>query len=99
MRLDNIIGAAPGIAKRLRKRMPYAVRDIMRHDVPVVYPDTPLWEGVRLLVKHNIILPVLEKDSTQLLGVVTQQSAMRYLLQIVEKQESGDTPAPSSDRG
>lgn len=87
IRLDNIIGASPGIAKRLRKRMPVPVRDIMKHDYPQVNPDTQLWEGIRLLVKHVGMVVVLKKDSHKLEGIMTQQSAMSYLLQLVDQQQ------------
>ena len=88
LRLDHIIGAAPGVAKRLRKRMPFAVRDIMRHDYATVTPETPLWEGVRMLVKTGTIVPVLKKDTHKIVGILTHHSTIRQLLHLVQEQES-----------
>lgn len=87
IRLDNIIGAAPGVAKRLRKRMHIPVREMMRREFPVVHQDTQLWEGVRLLVKHGCPVPVVKNDTNYLVGLLTPQSVTAQLLKLVREQE------------
>jgi CBS-domain-containing membrane protein len=73
------IGAAPGVAKRLKKVLPLKVSDLMDRKITAVYPETPLWEGVGLLVQTNAPVLVVEPKSGKLLGVITNQSALDEL--------------------
>lgn len=55
------------------------VREIMRHKVIVVTPDTPLTEVAQLLLQHRIGgLPVVEHG--QVVGVISESDLLRKLL-------------------
>lgn len=82
--LDFVIGAAPGVSKRLRKLKPQKVGDIMDRKVIVLHPHTPIWEGIRLLVKYGSPLPVINEEDGVFLGIVTEQSAVQELEKSIE---------------
>jgi len=76
---DVTIGAAPHIAKRLLKALPLAVHNFMDRTFQVLYPETPLWEGMRGLLKSNAPMVMLQSDTRQLVGLMTIESAVRAL--------------------
>ncbi len=83
LRLDYIVGAAPGIARRLQKMLPLKVSDLMEpmKDLRFVTPETPLWEGVRLLAKYDSPLCVVEShENNRFLGLLTPQSVTHAML-------------------
>lgn len=86
IQLDITVRAAPGIAKRLRKVYPLTVAEIMERKFAVVYPDTPIWEGVNHLVNINTPLAVVDGDSNKFLGFMTSQSAMDELQRLQESE-------------
>ena len=62
--LDIQLPAAPGIAKRLKNVQLIPVEQLMqRADFPVVYPETPTWEGVKAMVQTNLPLIVEDQQS------------------------------------
>lgn len=77
--LDFVIGAAPGVSKRLRKLKPQKIGEIMDRKVIVLHPHTPIWEGIRLLVKYGSPLPVISEEDGRFLGILTEQSAVHEL--------------------
>lgn len=79
IQLDIQIGAAPGIAKRLKKVLPLTVGDVMNRKFNAVYPETPLWETVNQIVMHNRPIIVVEPKSGKALGIINSQSALEEL--------------------
>ncbi len=79
MQMDIAVQAAPGIAKRLRKVGPLKISELMERKFNTVHPETPLWEGVNLLVQHGSPLLVVESETEKLLGMMTQHSALDEL--------------------
>lgn len=94
-RLDFIVGAAPGVAKRLRKLYPLKVEDVLKKDCCVVYPQTPTWEAIRLLVKYGSPIPVVEEKSGIMIGIITEQSALADLKNILEEIEEDEKESAS----
>jgi predicted transcriptional regulator len=86
-RLNFVIGASPGVAKRLRKIYPSPVKDHLFKEVVVVSPDTPTWEATRLIVKYGSPLPVLEENTGKFVGLISEQSLFRELLEILDEVE------------
>lgn len=82
-RLDFIIGAAPGVAKRLRKLYPKKVEEVLNGKCCVLPPDTPAWEAIRLLTKYGSPIPVVNEEDGSLIGIVTEQSALEHLKMIL----------------
>lgn len=77
--VDLRVGAAPGVAKRLRNIKSTPVKEIMNRKFCAVHPDTPLWEGVQNLVQHGSPVLVTEAETGKLLGVITQHSVIGEL--------------------
>lgn len=95
-KLNFVIGASPGVAKRLRKVYPNPVKEHVFKDVVVVSPDTPTWEALRLIVKYGSPLPVLEENTGKFVGLISEQSIFRELLEVleeVEKEEADEQQA------
>jgi CBS-domain-containing membrane protein len=90
-KLDFLMGAGPGIAKRLRKIKKQTVADVMTQDAVVLHPTTPIWEAIRLLVKYGSPLPVVDEESRKLLGIISEQSALKDLHQILQEIEENES--------
>ncbi|MGB0718924.1 MAG: CBS domain-containing protein [Bdellovibrionales bacterium] len=89
IQLDVTVRAAPGIAKRLKKVMPLPVQDLMeRKHFPVVYPQTPLWEGVNLIVTSGMPLVVVDHQTNKYIGFITQSSMMTELQRLQDSDVS-----------
>ncbi|MAH04759.1 MAG: hypothetical protein CL561_04300 [Alphaproteobacteria bacterium] len=86
-RLNFVIGASPGVAKRMRKIFPNPVSQHCFKDVVVVSPDTPTWEATRLIVKYGSPLPVLEENTGKFVGLISEQSLFSELLEVLEDVE------------
>ncbi len=84
LQLDVQIRAAPGIAKRLRKVLPLKVSDLMQRNVMHVSPETPLWEGVNLLVQHAEPVLVIDNKTNKVLGMIDGHSALNELNRMQE---------------
>ncbi len=82
LRLDFLVDAEPDVAKRLGELLPTKLGDVMDRQVQVAHPDTPLWEGIRLLVQHGSPIPVVEETSHRLLGLLSVQSATKRLAEL-----------------
>lgn len=80
------IGAAPGIAKRLKKIKPLKVEDLMERKFQSIHPETPIWEGVHLLVEHGSPLMVIEENSGRFIGLINRFSALEELERLLKKE-------------
>lgn len=99
-RLDFVIGAAPGVSKRLHKLLPVQIGTILERDPIVVHPDTATWEVIRLIVRHSSPLPVIDEKDGKLLGIVTEQSIIADMNRAVEdvaRDHSTPGPRPKPD--
>lgn len=76
---DMMVGAAPGIAKRLRKVKPVAVTNVMERKLHSVLPNTPLWEGVQMLVEHGSPIFILDENSDNYIGAMDETTAIAEL--------------------
>ncbi|MCD8566450.1 MAG: CBS domain-containing protein [Alphaproteobacteria bacterium] len=83
------IGAAPGIAKRLKKIKPLKVEDLMERKFQSIYPETPIWEGVYMLVEHGSPLMVVEEKTGRFIGLINRFSALEELERL-QKQDKED---------
>ncbi len=90
-KLDFIIGAAPGVAKRLKKLYPKLVDEVLDTECCVVHPNTPTWEAVRLIVKYASPIPVVNEENGKLLGIVTEQSLITDFKKIIREMEEENT--------
>lgn len=69
------------LSERLREREKEPVVNSLRQDIPVVDPDTSLAETILLLLRTRIALPVVEKTSGRLVGMVSSWGALENIVQ------------------
>ncbi len=86
-RLNFVVGASPGIAKRLHKLKSKKIKDVMSEETHVVYPNTETWEAIRLMVQYGSPIPVVEKKTGALRGLISEQSAIGEMNNIIKKLE------------
>jgi CBS domain-containing protein len=61
------------IAPHLGRR----VSELAEHDLPVVHPDTPFSEAVKLLASGKLRLPVVDPETNKLVGVISPLTILR----------------------
>ncbi len=79
-----------GIVERRQLNMEYdhdvRMKDIMRTDMVIVQPDTPLNKVLQLREKHKLrIIPVVENGAT--VGIITEPSILSILTEIIPENE------------
>lgn len=84
---DLMVGAAPGIAKRLRKVKPVAVTNVMERKFNSVLPNTPIWEGVEMLVEYGSPVFVLDEGTDNYVGAIDEATAIAELERMQDKPE------------
>ena len=85
--LDINIPAAPGIAKRLKNSMLVTVDKMMeRKNFPVVYPETPIWEGVNIIAQAGLPLVVVDPETKKFSGLITQSSLLEELQRLQDSE-------------
>ncbi len=72
---DITVKAAPGIAKRLNKVAIMPISNVMNRKCTFVNPETPLWEGISMLIDYGSPLVIIEEQSKKLIGLLTNKSA------------------------
>ncbi|MFP4313912.1 MAG: HPP family protein [Alphaproteobacteria bacterium] len=80
------VGAAPGIAKRLRKVKPLPVHAIMEREFETLPPDAAIWVGVQALVEHGSPVFVVEEESRKFAGLINEESTINELERIQDEQ-------------
>jgi len=86
IQLDVTVRAAPGVAKRLKKVYPLPVSDLMERKFYAVYPQTPIWEGVNMLVTHGAPIFVVENDENKFIGILDFHTALAELQRLQESE-------------
>lgn len=87
--LDFVIGGAPAAAKRIRKLGPKPVSEHMDRDIEklLLNPDTPLLEVIRCITRYGSPLPVVEDGGRKFVGLVSEQSCLHRLHEILKDVE------------
>ena len=91
--LDFLSDTTEGAAKKLKKILPRPVSDFMDENCECVDADTSKWEAIRVMVKSNTILPVIDKKTRKLLGIMSAQSTLQALKETmadIEAEKSGE---------
>lgn len=83
LRLDYLLDATPDVARHLRDLLPEKLAAVMNTKVQVVHRDTPLWEGIRLLVQIGSPIPVVEASNQALVGLLSIQGASARLMTLI----------------
>ncbi len=86
LQVDVAVNAAPGIAKRLKKVGPVKISELMERKLNLVHPETPIWEGVNLLIQHGSPILVVDKETEKLFGMMTLHSVLDELQRIKDSE-------------
>jgi CBS domain-containing protein len=65
------------IDERIAPFLGRKVAEFVGHDNPVVHPDTPLSEAVKVLASGKLRLPVVDPATNQLVGVISPLTVLR----------------------
>ena len=57
------------------------VRRAVNREAARVYADTPLIEAIRLFCRNHMTIPVLERGSDRLVGMISYWDAARYIVE------------------
>ncbi len=87
-RLDFILDAAPGIAKRLKKALPMKVEDVMDKNPTAVERDTSMWEAVRIMAVHGSPISVVDPKDGSFVGMISRQTLLKDLQRMVHEMDS-----------
>jgi predicted transcriptional regulator len=88
--LSFVQGAAPGIAKRLRKLHSLQVAELMNKKPHSVECETSTIEALRVMAFHGSPVVVKEKGSNKFKGIISRKTLlddMYGLLEEIEKEE------------
>jgi len=84
--LGYVRGQVPRLRERLRASRDRPIAEILQDydvEVPVVKPDTPIIEGLRLLYSFGFGIPVVD-GAHKLVGLITGHSALRAFVELEE---------------
>jgi len=85
--LSFVIGAAPGIAKRLRKIEPVMVGDIMNKEPHFADCETSTIEALRLMAKHGSPVVITDSKTGNFKGIISRKSLLDNLYSLLEEIE------------
>ncbi|MCP4407783.1 MAG: CBS domain-containing protein [Gammaproteobacteria bacterium] len=69
--MPYVISTMDDLRRRLKKAIDYPVTICLKEGVKVVHPDTPIVETLLTLYKTKANLPVVERDSGRLAGMIS----------------------------
>jgi predicted transcriptional regulator len=87
-RLDFLMGAAPGIAKRLKKTFPMKVEDVMDKNPMVLEADTSTWEAVRVMALHGSPISIVDPKTGHFVGMISRQTLLTELEELMAKMDA-----------
>jgi FOG: CBS domain len=70
---ETVVDVDDRIAPYLNRK----VGDFVEHDLPIMHPDTPLVEAVRLLAGGKLRLPVIDPQTKKFVGAISSLSVLR----------------------
>lgn len=86
--LDFAQGSGPVLSTRLKDIFPSRVGDhVSVEGCMKIETRTRTWEALRILVKYGSPIPVVDKNSGHLKGLISEQSAIQALLAMEEDEE------------
>ncbi len=88
--LDNlnfVVGATPGMAKRLRKLHEVSIAELIKTDAATVTPETSTIEALLVLAKRGSPVAIIDEDTKEFKGVITRQTLLDNLYDVLEEIE------------
>lgn len=80
--LSFAVGSTPDVAKKLKSFSSLPVLDFTDKGVYRLQEDVHTWEALRALTKYGSPLPVVENGGNKFQGLISEQSATQFLLDI-----------------
>ena len=95
-KLDFVIDAAPGLAKRLVKLHPVKVSEVLNDNPSVVHCDTPTIEALRMIAMNGSPVVVVEEKTNEFKGIISRETLLANFYQLLEEIDSAnDDEGPS----
>lgn len=70
----------PDLHERLHQIAGESVLSYLRQDIEVVHPDTSLMETILVLLRTRVALPVVEKATDRLVGLISSWDAVQKIV-------------------
>lgn len=86
--LNFIQGAAPGIAKRLKKLHDVEVGTLMNKDPHVAHCETSTIEALNIMARHGSPVVVTEKETNNFRGIISRKTLLDDLYGLLEEIEN-----------
>jgi CBS domain-containing protein len=78
--LSFLSGSRENLVQKLNEAAPRPISEFLDNDKTfILYPDTPVEEAILLLYRRSAPLPVVDRKSRKLLGVVTAWEILQLL--------------------
>jgi CBS domain-containing protein len=77
--LEFVHNTSDAVRSALNKMVNEPVSDHMDGKQRTVHPNTPTWEAIRVLVKHGRTIPVVDKETHELKGILSRQCILSHL--------------------
>lgn len=71
--LETVVDVDDRIAPYLGRR----VGEFAEHDLPIMHPDTPLANAIKLLAGGKLRLPVVDPNTNKFVGAISSLSVLR----------------------
>jgi len=62
---------------RIMPHLGRSVSDFAEHDIPIMHPETPLMDAVKLLASGRLRLPVVDPETNKMVGVISCLTVLR----------------------
>jgi CBS-domain-containing membrane protein len=83
--LNFIVGATPGIAKRLRKLHEVQIGELLNTKAATVTPETSTIEALLVLAKRGSPVAIIDDQTNEFKGVITRQTLLDNLYDVLDE--------------
>ena len=94
-RLDFVIGAAPGIAKRLVKLHDVPVSEVMNKEPSIAHCSTSTIEALRIMAMQGSPVVITDKENGHFKGIISRKTLLNDLYSLLEEIEKENKDAKS----
>jgi CBS domain-containing protein len=86
--IDFVTRSSRNIVEKMKDVIKKKVSEVMDRNVVSLHPGIPTLEAIRVVVRHGSPIPVLEKGTNKLLGLITEQSLVQKHAKLMDKLKS-----------
>jgi len=83
--IDFVTKSSHNIVEKMLEITQKKVSEVMDKTVVSLHPEIPTLEAIRVVVRHGSPIPVLEKGTNRLVGLITEQSLVQKHAKLMDK--------------